>query len=162
MGTSTNAMLVYGYDLGDADQGWKIQGVGEDETPQLSWLRTPSEDDEDDEREEGDEDYVPSFQTQALLHLARAAGHDVEYDFEAEEKIGLSFASHCSGQYPMWLFAAKVITACRGYPETLDFEELERERVAQDWDGKFTRALQVLEITPTQERPRWFMCSYWG
>ncbi|MEU1761171.1 hypothetical protein [Micromonospora sp. NPDC005652] len=155
MGTSTNAYLAYGYDLG-GDDGWKVAEIGEWGELQLPWLSAGEDGGSEDEDEDSD------FPTEAMLRLAREAGHDVEFDFQAEDKIGLRFESHCSGSSPMWLLAAKVVTAHRGYPETIDFAALERERAERRWDERLIDACRVLGITPTQGTPSWVLCSYWS
>lgn len=151
MGTSTNAILAYGYELGGDNDGWKIAEAGPYGELRLPWLT-------EDELDNAEFD----FAEEVMLRLAREAGHDVKYTSQAEEETGLRVESHCSAECAEWLLAAKVITAYRGHPKNIDFAALERERVERDWDSKLERACQVLGITPTQGKPRWVLCSYWG
>lgn len=158
MGQSTNALLVYGYHLGGGDGGWELQGLGEyGELPDLPWYN------EEDEDLQGD----------AERHLlAQIAGftetwgpdnegyHDREK--EAKARLGVEFETHCSGSYPMYLLIAKGITAYRGDVELVDFTELTAEVQEKDADAKLRAALDVLGLTPKQERPGWMLCSYWG
>jgi len=80
----------------------------------------------------------------------------------AEAAVGVDLECYCSSEFPMFLVAAKTIRVGRGGVKTIDWQALERERVEQDWDGKLTRALSVLDLTPVQPEPRWLLVSYWG
>lgn len=154
MGTSTNAYLLYGYDLGGADGGWKFQGLAEDDYEwEPDWL---------------DDGY--GIEESALRKLRLAAGF-TEDDYRAEgyfkrrdavdEQIGVEIESHCSGDYPMYVLAAKKFTAYRGDVETIP-ADLPALVSAEDLDGKLARALEVLDFRPVQERPQWLLVSYWG
>lgn len=156
MGVSTNAMLVYGYDLG-SDEGWKVREADEggyDLT--VDWY---------------DEDHEDGFVEQAENRLLAAAGF-TETDYradgyfdrkaEAERNIGVEFESHCSGDYPMWLLAAHKITVYRGDVKAIDLAALSLDPSRGDWDAKLRNALTVLGLTPTQEQAAWLLCSYWG
>jgi hypothetical protein len=164
MGQSTNAMLVYGYNLG-GEEDWELEGLGEyGELPDLPWY------DADDEG--GD------FQGAAERHLLAAlAGFTEEYPHgqpqetrrayfdrktEAEARLGVKFDTHCSGDYPMFLLATKVITVYRGSVKDIDMAALAVEPEMNGWDEKLRAAVQALGITPKQERPQWLLCSYWG
>lgn len=156
MGQSTNAMLAYGYDLGGEEE-WKVREAGEyGELPALDWY--------DPDDEDGDD-----FQSAAERRLLASVGFTEQWGerdgyFEREEeakaRLGVEFDTHCSGEYPMFLLATKVITVYRGSVEEIDVAEL--AQVPADWDGKLTAALRALGLTPTQERARWLLCSYWG
>ncbi|MER7361887.1 hypothetical protein [Nonomuraea wenchangensis] len=154
MGTSTNAMLAYGYDLGSAD-GWKIREAGEFSEPILDWY---------------DEDSDDGFIEQAEARLLAAHGltgtweDDGYYDRkeEAQARAGVEFDSYCHSEYPMWLLATKVITVHRGDSEVLDLPALMAETAENGWDDKLRQACEVLGITPKQERPGWVLVSYWG
>lgn len=160
MGQSTNATLAYGYDLG-SEEGWKIEGLGEyGEFPELDWY--------DPEDEDGD-----GFQEAAEKHLlAELAGfserwfkgNEGYFDREkaAKARVGVQFDTHCSGDYPMFLLATKVITVYRGDVKDIDMAALAVEPEMNGWDEKLRVALGTLGITPTQEKPRWLLCSYWG
>lgn len=144
MGTSTNAYLAFGYDLGH-DGDWRITEVDEDGRPSLDWLQ-----------DEGD------LAGDAIVRLARLRGHDVEFSDQAEEALGFELLHHRHGEHPMYVLAAKVVRAWRGDVVPIDFAELERERVEQEWDRQLTEACQVIGITPKQGKPRWVLCSYWS
>jgi hypothetical protein len=153
MGTSTNAYLMYGYDLG-SDEGWKIQGLGEYETWEPDWL-------------DEDEGIIES-----ALNKLRAAAGFTETDWRADgffdrqkaadAQIGVEVESHCSGEYPMYVLSAKKFTAYRGDVEVLDLATLQQAVIDEDLDGKLNRALDVLGFRPVQEKPAWLLCSYWG
>ncbi|GGW98962.1 hypothetical protein [Streptomyces chartreusis] len=158
MGMSTNAMLVYGYHLGSDDGGWLVRGVGEyGELPTLSWHQSESDD--------------ADFGTDVELRLLASVGFtetdwsaDGYYDRkrEAEARLGVELEFHCSGDYPMYLLTAKSITAYRGDAKEIDFAALQAETEQAGADAKLRAALEALELRPTQEQPRWLLCSYWG
>jgi len=156
MGTSTNAMLVYGYHLGNADDGLEVAEADEDGLLGLDWYDPDTDDD---------------FAETAMEVLLGAAGFTEEYEpgsgyYErksaAEAALGVEFETHCSGDYPMLILAAKTVTAHRGDADPIDFVALATEAEAGGWDDKLRNALQVLGLTPKQERPMWLLCSYWG
>lgn len=160
MGQSTNGILAYGYDLG-GEEDWKIQGVGEySELPDLDWF--------DPENEEGD-DFQSAAERRLLAEIAGfteewSSGNEgyFEREREAKGRLGVEFGTYCSGEYPMFLLATKVITVRRGYIETIDMADLAVAPTREGWDDKLRVALAALGITPTQEQPKWLLCSYWG
>ena len=164
MGSSANGMLVYGYDLGGEDGEWKIREVGEYGALKLSWYEEPEGEDEDSEDDE--------FTEAAKRRLLVASGFTETYEdgrdgyfareSEAEAALGVEFDSYCSGDYPMWVLAAKVLTAHQGHCDALDLVELSNPETLAGWDAKLTLALGVLGMTPVQEKPSWLLCSYWG
>lgn len=156
MGQSTDGILAYGYDLG-GDEGWKIEGLGEyGEFPELPWL-----DDTDGFQE--------SAERRLLAEIAGfterwAQGSEGYWDREREAKarVGVQFDTYCSGDYPMYLLATKVITVYRGDVKDIDMAALAVEPEMNGWDEKLRAALTALGITPQQAEPRWLLASYWG
>lgn len=160
MGQSTNGMLAYGYDLGGEEE-WKLQEAGEyGELPNLPWF--------DEEDEDGD-----GFQEAAERRLlAEIAGFTEEWSSSnegyhdrekaAKARVGVGFDTYCSGDYPMFLLAAKVITVYRGDVENIDVAELAVAPEMNGWDERLQAALQALGITPVQEKAKWLLASYWG
>jgi hypothetical protein len=154
MGTSTDAVLAYGYDLGEWN---KIQGAGEfGELLNLPWL--------DDDSDDG-------YRDQAERHLLRSVGlteepwvEDGYYEREKEAKarLGVQFETYCSDRAPMQILAAHVITVSRGDSEILDLTALMNAPVEHGWDDNLRAACEALGITPTQETPAWVLVSYWG
>jgi hypothetical protein len=157
MGQSTNAMLAYGYNLG-GEEGWELQGLGEyDELPTLDWYDADNED-----------GFQEAAEKRLLAELADFTETDWQVDGyfarerEAKARLGVEFDSHCSGDYPMYLLAAKVITVYRGSVKDIDMTTLAVEPEMNGWDDKLRAALGALGIAPTQAEPRWLLCSYWG
>jgi hypothetical protein len=163
MGVSTDAILAYGYDLGGEDE-WKV--LETDEYGGLlpgtgGWVPDP-------ETEEG-YDLIGL----AERHLLDASGFTETYEDgrdgyfgregEAKAALGVEFETYCSGDYPMYLLAAKVLTVARGYVEDAGALIAAADEAArQEWDAKLASALRALGLTPAQERPAWLLCSYWG
>jgi hypothetical protein len=153
VGTSTNAMLAYGYDL--CGEPWKFREVGEYDEPVLPWY---------------DEDSDDGFIEQAEARLLAAHGltgtweDDGYYDRkeQAQARAGVEFDSYCHGEYPMWLLAAKVITVYRGDSKVLDLPALMADPAEKGWDDQLAAAIETLGITPTQDKPGWILVSYWG
>lgn len=159
MGQSTNAMLMYGYHLGSGDGGWELHGLGEyGELPAFDW------NDPEDEDSEG-------FQGDAEKKLLADIGGFTEewtsgvegyWDRKraAQARVGVELDTHCSGDYPMYVLAAKVITVHRG--DVKEIDPAESLAVQPEWDTKLRTALDVLGLNPTQGSARWLLCSYWG
>ena len=161
MGQSTNAILAYGYDLGGGDDGWKIHQAGEyGELPELDWY--------DAENEEGD-DLMSAGERRLRAEIAGFteqwhSGNEGYFDRErdADASVGVKIESYCSGEYPMWLLATKIITVYRGDCKTIDMAELAEAPHIQGWDARLAAASQALGITPTQDRPRWLVFPFYG
>lgn len=157
MGQSTNGMLAYGYNLGGAE-GWNLEGLDEyGELPELPWL------------DEEEHDFQEAAERHLLVEIAGftegwSSGNEGYFDRErqAKQRLGVQFDTHCSGDYPMFLLATKVITVYRGDAKELDLAALQQEAQASDWDTKLAAAVHVLGITPTATKPQWLLCSYWG
>lgn len=158
MGTSTNAVLAYGYNLGGADAGWAFREVGEYGEAALDWYDPEAEDDE-------------GFASAAAARLLASVGFTEKWGdnpdgnyFEREraaaKSLGVELESYCHGEYPMYVLAAKVITVYRGGAEILDPAEL--AKIPPEWNERLAAAVTALGITPTQERPAWVLVSYWG
>ena len=159
MGTSTDAILAYGYDL--SGEPWKIRETDEYggiDADKLAWY--------DEDNEEAD------FDGQAEHRLLVAAGFTEVYEDgrpgyfareeEARARLGVAFETYCKDDYPLYILAAKVITVSRGDSQVLDLPALMGEPAEHGWDDKLRAACQVLGITPTQASPGWVLVSYWG
>ncbi|GGZ23733.1 hypothetical protein GCM10010387_16190 [Streptomyces inusitatus] len=162
MGRSTNALLVYGYDLGgDGDgDGWKVQETDEyGGLAELDWF--------DEEHPEAD--FCDAVERRLLAVLggfteewtedARNTGY---YDREkaAKARVHVKVETHCSDGAPSYLLAVNVTTARRGDPVVIDVDDLTRSRLAADWDDLLAEALQALGLTPLQAAPAWILASY--
>jgi hypothetical protein len=155
MGQSTNGILLYGYNLAGGDSEWQVREVGEYGELQLDWYDNTSDEADD-------------FETQAEKRLLASVGFTEKWapgvegywdrEREAKARLGVEFESYCSGEYPMYALAAKgsVQTAHRGDCDPVDFT------VQPDWDDKLRAALEVLGMTPTQDKAKWLLCSWWG
>jgi len=163
VGQRTDGLLVYGYDLG-CEEDWKVRERGEYGEPVPGtggWVPDP-------EAEEG-YDLIE----QAMSHLLAASGFTETYEDgrdgyfgredAAKAALGVEFETYCSGEYPMYVLAACVVTAGRG--DVVDAGAAiaaADDATRQEWDAKLAAALQVLGLTPVQDKPRWLLCSYWG
>lgn len=160
MGTSTDAILAYGYDLG-AEENLQAREAQESEGNPYGYLKTAWYDAENEEMDEG----IVERMTR-VLYEAIPGAPAVEYAWECEDPVkehyGVWFQSHCSGEYAMWILTTSVTRAYRGSPKPVDTFVLEREPVEEGWDGKLETALRVLGITPLQEKPAWLLASYWS
>lgn len=162
MGVSTDAILAYGYDLGGEEEfkvrevdeyGGLLPGTGD-------WAPDP----------EAEEDY--DLIEMAERHLLEASGFTETYEdgrdgyfgreSAAKEALGVEFAAYCSDESTMYVLAAKVLTANRGYVQDAGVFILAAEAARPEMDRKLRAALEVLGITPVQEKPAWLLCSYWG
>lgn len=165
MGTSTDGILAYGYDLGGKDHGWKVAEVDEYGQWEPDWLGNDLDDDQGDDQ--GGYDLISAAETRLMASVGFTeidCGADGFFQRRraAATRLGVEFESHCSHEYPLWLLSAHTITARRGEAMSVDFVELDRLRVDCRWDAKLAVALDALGITPNQERPGWILVSYWG
>jgi Ni,Fe-hydrogenase maturation factor len=155
MTTSTDAVLVYGYNLGGDAQGWLVAEAGELGEWNPPWLKP------DDEIGIVDAAEVALL---ASVGFTEDYGWSVGYydrQREALARVGVWLVTHCSGEAPMYFVAAHEVTVSRGDVEVLDLHDLERRRQEEDWDGKLQRALATLQIN-LNATPAWLLASYWG
>ena len=152
MGTSTDAILAYGYDLGDPESGWKVQEADEYGGLTVDWY------------DEGG-DFMDAVEKR-LLAAAGFTETDWQVDGYFQRKrealaiFGVKAVSHCHHDYPMYILAAHSMTAYRESPKTVGLAEL--LALQEDADARLARALEVLGLTPTQESPAWLLASDWG
>lgn len=155
MGTSTDAILAYGYDLGSEEGEWQVGEIGEYGDLIVDWYDSEAE----------DPDFIEAVETK-LLAAAGFTETDWQVDGYFQRKrealagIGVEVISHCSHECPMYILAAHSTTAYRGSPKTIDPSEL--LAMQKDADARLARALEVLGLTPTQEAPAWLLASDWG
>lgn len=160
MGVSTNALLVYGYDLGGLGDaaGWQIREIDDDGEPATTWYTVP----EDAE--------TADFIEQAEIRLLVANGLtgswcDDDYferKREAQQRCGVTIERHCSDACTMYLLVAMDWTANRGYPVKVEPEHLANPELIHHCAANLERALGVLGITPAQEEPGWILASWRG
>lgn len=160
MGVSTDALLVYGFNLGGIEdaEGWQIREVDEDGDPTASWYTTPEDAEEVD------------FIEQAEIRLLVAHGltgrwSDDDYHErkrEAQQHCGVTFERHCSDSCTMYLMVAMDWTANRGYPVKIEPAHLADPELLYHCRGNLARALDILGITPTQDEPGWILASWKG
>lgn len=150
MGTSTDGILVYGFDLGE-DYGFDW----DDEEPRPEWVDS--------------EDY----EAWNDILLAAHGFTETEPDWDknrdawrawsdrkeqALKEIGVEFVQHCSDEATMWLLAAKHFENRRGYPveiPNLDLPDNADERLA--W------AIDVLGLKKFKgQQAKWLLASWWG
>lgn len=138
MGVSTDAILAYGFDLGDDnDIGIEI----------------------DEER--GTIDTLNDILLEKNGLYERWAPK-LEGYWERRDKalatLGVEIVLHCSYDYPMVFIAAKgsVTNASRGYPQIITSFGIDPE-----WDSKLYKALSDLGII-VDSPPAWQLFSMWG
>ena len=149
MGQSTDGILAYGYDLG-GDSEWRLA-----DTPATAALA-----------EEG------YWDTETAETALLAAVGFVEVDYKtlgyfdrrraAQERVGVKLMTYCSLDYPQYLLVAHAIRVYRGDVKEIDMGELAEAPLVHGWDDKLRAALETLGLTPTQERAKWLLVSYWG
>ena len=131
-----------------------------------------SVDDPDDEDEEDEEDDGSDFASRAMRRLLDASGFTERYadgasgyftrERAAESALGVEVESYGAGGEYGYVLAAHSITVTRGSSQILDVDAFNAQAVAEDWDGKLSAALAALGLTPTQGKPAWVLCSYYG
>ena len=72
--------------------------------------------------------------------------------------VPVELVNYCSGDYPMFILAAKTKTVSRGYPE-----EISPEFFADTEEAYQTLMAFVEEFGIAYEgEPKWYLSSYWG
>lgn len=141
MGTSTNAILFYGY-------------YWEEEIDLL----------------EGDEESLDWKYRFAAAKGLGAYPYDMPrsvQDAYLKRRKALIAASNCTLGYhcgngkdrPFVAIAGSVIEARRGYPEGVKADHLAVDPV---WKGQLDAFCEALGLTPPQDKPDWWLVSYWG
>jgi len=190
MGNSATAKIAYGYDLGgDADMGgWLFTYTGEGSPDYLKSEKDPSPHEDYDEfdedlyedakRPEGLEGHrIRDFDRwDAEEHLKRVLGgldesawHDSDERRAAwhkereriEKAVAVDFVGGGSEHGTNWILAAWSASEDWGTRVHVDFAELERRRVEEDWDAKLEAAVRALEIKP-MGAPGWFVFARYG
>jgi hypothetical protein len=168
MGMGSSGILAYGYDLGGVEDGWNF--------PDLEYGQWAPPDVNEDQ---GDEfDFAEWAEKKLLLSVGVTEDDrsDGWFDRRKEAKELLGVEVRHGGSYdhfrPMLVAWSK-----SGYgsePRPIDFTELERRRVEEDWDGKLANAARVLELpkimVPTkgwgdlteEQRPHWMLTAFYG
>jgi len=160
VGTSTNAILAYGYNLGGPEEGWAVREADGDGLLRTDWY------DEDNDDDDG-ADFVAAAEKRLLTAVGftetdyKAPGYSDRRKI-AEAQIGVVFDAYCHIDFPLYIMATNVITVRRGNMEYLDLHALAGEPAHHNWDEQLTVALRILGITPIQPQPDWLLCSYWG
>jgi hypothetical protein len=156
MGTSTDAVLAYGYDL--CGEPWKIREIGEYDEPVLDWY---DEEDDSDFAAQAERRLLASIGFTETWETSTGDGY-FKREEEAKARLGVTFETYCKDDYPLFILAAHVITVSRGDSEILDLPALMNAPVEHGWDDNLRAACEALGITPTQETPAWVLVSYWG
>lgn len=145
MGTSTDAILAYGFNLGGLDKGISFKGFDDGDMPE--WA-------------EGDFDEAVHKRLLASVGFDEKWSKENEGFFarkrEAERLLRVELVYHCSSEYPMYILSAKAFSANRGYPVTVDFN------IPADADKHLQEAAEVLELDLGNRTPRWLLASYWS
>lgn len=144
MGVSTDALLVYGFDLGGPGVGWLVHEASGDDRWAPAWC---------------DPEHAYGVLGPAEVEL-RALGDQRGWPTVFGESA-VRLETHGHPNFPGYLLVAHVVTAYRGTAQVIDRSELERLRFVEDWDGRLNAACETLGITPVQERPAWLLASYW-
>lgn len=170
MGRSSQGILAYGYDLGGGGGTWKVREAADND---FGILCTPwydgnaALDDEDEQGEEAPEpdtevsgpfDAMISFLYAQIGGASADAGTPIDDREKAvEEHFAVTFVDH--GDDYNWpqakILAAYHTTNLYGQTEPLDLAALQARAVAEDWDGKLSRLLALLGLTPLAHRPTW-------
>lgn len=138
MGQSTDAILVFGIEVGD-----------EGENPFISEDDYDTKDEEWLEERESVMDYMDV--------IAKAEGYDYSWA-GGKNSHPLVMVDHCSGDYPMYILGlARTHTlASRGSPEEIDPVDMsvteEEIKLLRDFCEKYN-----IEYS----EPKWLLCSMW-
>lgn len=159
MGMSASARLVYGYDLGGDNNGWKLQQTdkyGCLDVEAIDWLE------EDDELAEKVEERL--LATIGGFTEKWAPNVDGYWDREraAKERVGVKIVFYSHSDYSMHVLGIEVIDQDWSEGVVLDLPALAAMPEANGWDAKLAAAIEALGITPTQTQPGWILCAAYG
>lgn len=161
MGASTNGILCYGVDLGEAfdklqpcpflDEIEADDSIDPSELIVNKLLAAAGFTEPDPHPEAGRGD--PGWDESIAWSRRRDA---------AEKALLVELVTHCSDSAPMLILAARpVLTAYWGDPETVDLAALVDKHATNAREAAVEGALEVLGMTPGQE-PGWLLASRWG
>lgn len=163
MGQSTDAILFYGY-CWDEER----RSLFDDKGGQIEWVDVIAEqrglvNPWNDYKERTD---LP-YKEQRALTDKWADDHRKELDAyyaskrAIREEFGCEVDHHCSGDYPMPFVCVNdsKVHASRGTPEGVVGLDVDPE-----WDALLEKFMSELGISKPegQERPGWWLVSYWG
>lgn len=151
MGRTASGLLVYGYDLGGPEDGWKIAEADECGDWEPEWST------EDDVIDAAGRRLRASV---GFEETDRQADGYWERAREADVRTGVEFG--CVGPDESWVLCAFRVDADGSETVPLDFVELAARAEREGWDARLARAVVALGITPTQERPQWLLASAYG
>lgn len=154
MTVSTDAVLCWGFDLGDPNE-WYNGPLVELPTPEelvaMGEYWYP-----------GDSSYIKSH-TDAFFHndnwetlwRLRTGGKPGNF----RHKSPVVYHRHCSGECPMYVVThnTSVLTAWRGHPQVVQVDKL---RVTSQWEQPMKDFCAVMGVK--WEEPKWLLMSYWG
>lgn len=140
MGVSTDAIVAYGYDLGEIFDH------------NLDWL-------EDADDTGGAINQRLREKVAGFTDTWESSPEDYyERETEADEQTGVEIVYHCHIDYPMYFLSARGSEqrVYRGYPEAL------RDLTVQEgWDEAIAKAVEALGVK-IEGKPQWFLMSYWA
>lgn len=152
MTITVSGSLHYGVDLGNAEC-WQFAEVDHTGAPTLAWFDPAGLVDED-------------FAAQAHRVLLTDSGEPglegadwCDLQNAAAAHAGVAVDRYSQHSRPKFVLAAHTTTAFYDHPGELDLADLDRRRVAEDWDDRIATALVRLGITPTIARPRWLLTA---
>lgn len=156
MGSSAEANLAYGYDLGD-DEDFKCAERGEYDGPEVPWL----DDDDDDFVEAAGKRLLESV---GFTETDRRADGYYDRKRAAEAALGVEATRSGADGFHGWILIAAGSKRSVEWAETmtLDPGQMLVEPGTKGWDGKLAAALTALGLTPTQNGPRWLVFPFYG
>lgn len=138
MSVSTNAILFYGFMLGDED-GW--DGPFDPEEWEEVYCIKNGLTEPDEEYEDHETEFQEFWRKVSKLR----------------ERAGCEIDSHCSNDFPQYYVCVTKsrTTANRGYPA-----EIKSLDVDPNWKIVLKEFCTVMDIE--YQEPRWWLVSYWG
>ena len=132
MGTSTDAILVYGFEIGS-----------EDEPPEFL--------------EAFDGDFDEYLNDISGLPKYGESGHTFEAQWAWRDSCPADMTMHCSYDYPMYILAVRgtKTTAYRGYPKEIKSLAIDEAKVSAFREWCEANGIEYQE-------PKWLLVSMWG
>lgn len=160
MGVSTDAILAYGFPIGDDDGVWDALPWWE------AWQEAASAADSDDT-------YLPEAFITRMLPLVGFNQPEPQYPSEAWEawhtakwaarrvvdnELKLEIVEHCAERARMYLLSCSTIRVRRGAIRKVTVDDL---AVDPDWERRLRLGLQALELEWPGD-PAWQLVSWWS
>lgn len=147
MGTTTDAIIAFGFDLGGAEEGFEAPWYDAEEKWEGDW----------------EEWYADIAGIKRPEHPYESDDKDWKRYTAEKDKLlkntKVTIDGHCSSEFPMYalVIGASITRASRGYPEKL--KPLDKT-TDPSWESSIKDFCKLTGLP--FKKPSWLLYSYWG